>query len=71
MLTFRQKLSKRMQNIFAGILLASLNGSVKKPNFPSPLKNANLTPVFKKDDRNSKNKYRQVSILPNMSKIFE
>ena len=71
MLTFRQKLSKRMQNIFAGILLASFNGSVKQPNFPSRLKNANLTPVFRKDDRNYKNNYRQVSILPNMSKIFE
>ena len=26
--------------------------------------------VFKKDDRNSKENYRLVSILPNMSKIF-
>ena len=28
-------------------------------------------PVFKKGDRNSKDNYRPVSILPNMSKIFQ
>ena len=34
-------------------------------------KKANITPVFKKGDRNSKDNYRPVSILPNISKIFE
>ena len=31
----------------------------------------NITPVFEKGDRNSKDNYRPVSILPNLSKIFE
>ena len=35
------------------------------------LKNANITPVFKKAFRGSKENYRLVSILPLVSKIFE
>ena len=57
-------------DIFADILLANFNDSVEKSNFPSSLKNANTTPVFKKGDRNSKDNYRPVSRLLNMSKIF-
>ena len=32
---------------------------------------ANITPVFRKDDRNSKENHRPISILSNISKIFE
>ena len=39
-----------------------------KSEFPSILKLANITPVFKKVDRNSKENYRPVSILSNISK---
>ena len=39
--------------------------------FPSSLKQANITPVFKKGSRNQKENYRPVSILPIISKIFE
>ena len=35
------------------------------------VKNANITPVFKKGHRNSEINYRPVSILPNLSKIYE
>ena len=35
------------------------------------MKLANITPVFKKDDRTDKSNYRPISILPNLSKIFE
>ena len=35
------------------------------------MKLANITPVFKKDDRTDKINYRPISILPNLSKIFE
>ena len=62
---------KKNADIFADILLARFNDSVEKSNFPSSLKKANITPVFKKGDRNSKDNYRPVSILPNISKIFE
>ena len=32
---------------------------------------ANVTPVYKKGNRSEKDNYRPVSILPNLSKIFE
>ena len=57
--------------MFADILLASFNDSVKKSNIPSSLRKANIKPVLKKGYRNSKDNYGPVSILPNMSKMFE
>ena len=39
---------KKNADIFADILLARFNDSVEKSNFPSSLKKANITPVFKK-----------------------
>ena len=65
------KFVKENADIFANVLVSNLNDSIEKSNFPSILKNATITPVFKKGDRNSKDNYRPVSILPNISKIFE
>ena len=39
--------------------------------FPDKLKLADITPIFKKDDRTDMNKYRPVSVLPAVSKVFE
>ena len=39
--------------------------------FPQNLRDRNITPVFKKGDRNSEDNYRPVNILPNVSKIYE
>ena len=39
--------------------------------FPKILKNANVSPVFKKGSKNCETNYRPVSILPNTSKIYE
>ena len=65
------KIIKENADIFADILLASFKYSVEKITFPSSLKKAIITPVFKKGDGNSKGSYSPVSILPNMFKIFE
>ena len=40
-------------------------------HFPQKLKNADITPLFKKTDRLLKSNYRPVSILPTLSKIYE
>ena len=58
-------------DIFAKVLVSNFNDSTEKSNFLSILKNAVITPAFKKGDINSKDNYRPVSILPNISKIFE
>ena len=47
------------------------NNLVDKGLFPESLKTANVTPVFKKDSRTDKTNYRPVSILPNLSKVYE
>ena len=65
------KIVKENADIFANVLVSNFNDSFEKSNFPSISKNATITSVFKKGDRNSKDNYRSVSILPNISKIFE
>ena len=47
------------------------NDSIFSCKFPGPLKNADITPVHKKDETTKKENYRPVSILPSISKIFE
>ena len=39
--------------------------------FPDELKHADIKPIYKKVKLNEKGNYRPVSILPNLSKIFE
>ena len=65
------KVIKDNIDIFTSILLEEFNKSLALGIFPSPMKLANITPVFKKDDRTDKSSYRAISILPNLSKIFE
>ena len=65
------KIVKGNADIFANVLASNFNDSIEKFNFPSILKYATITPVFKKGDRNSKDNYRPVSMLLNISKIFE
>ena len=44
---------------------------VDSSTFPAALKLANITPAFKKGSKNSKENYKPISILPNISKIYE
>ena len=48
-----------------------LTMSIRKNIFPDALKFAEVSPLFKKDDNMNKNKFRPVSILVCISKIFE
>ena len=54
--------------ISSPFLTAVYNDSILKCTFPSTLKQADITPVYKKDERIDKGKYRPVSILPSVSK---
>ena len=58
-------------DIFATYLHCSFNTSVTNSEFTSVLKQASITPLFKKGEKYSKGNYRPVSILPNVSKIIE
>ena len=50
-------------------LIANLSFSTG--SFPDNLKIANVTPIFKKDDRTICNNYRPISLLSNISKTIE
>ena len=39
--------------------------------YPASLKYADITPIFEKDDKTDKTNCRPISILPNLSKIYE
>ena len=65
------KILKKNADLFANFLHPPFNECVETGKFPSCLKQADITPVFRKGSRNSKDYYRPVSILPNVSKIFE
>ena len=47
------------------------NNSIISNKFPSQLKLADVTPIYKKDDRTDKTNYKPISILPAISKVFE
>jgi hypothetical protein len=62
---------KQTANISAPILCNLINQSLQSCEFPSELKQAILTPIFKKGDSTNKVNYRPISILPSVSKVFE
>ena len=57
-------------NFFAEVICLYFNKSFQNVKFPNCLKLANITPVFKKGARPSKNNHRPVSILPVFFKDF-
>ena len=48
-----------------------INQGFKQNKFPSLLKYANVTPIYKKNDRMVISNYQPVSVLPTLSKMFE
>ena len=65
------KILKENIDIFTDFFHPSFNECIETSVFPGCLKNANVTPIFKKGSKTLKDNYRPVSILPNVSKIFE
>ena len=62
---------KKNYDIFSEFLFENFNNIILTSLFPEQLKYADVKPVFKKDSRNNKRNYRPVSIISNISKIYD
>ena len=65
------KILKENADIFGSYICDFFNDCVERGDFPSILKLAKITPVFKKGFKRLKVNYRPVRILPIISQIFE
>ena len=65
------KIIKENRNLIAYFILHNFNNALSCSEYPASLKYADITPIFKNDDKTDKTNYSPVSILPNLSKIYE
>ena len=68
------KLIKQNSDVFGDFwifVFENFSSSVFYSIFPNPIKNAIITPAYKKGTKSSKYSYRPVSMLLNISKIYE
>ena len=56
---------------FADVLLPLFNKSLEKGEFPDIFKKSIVLPIFKKGNKELLSNYRPISLLSNISKIFE
>ena len=65
------KTLKKNSKVLTEYFQKNINFCIENSIFPSDLKVVDVTPVFKKKSKTSKDNYRPISILPNISKIYE
>ena len=65
------KIIKENSDIFGDFIFSNLNCHINTSSYPSLLKRVDIAPVRKKDSKSEKNNYRPVSILSNISKVYE
>ena len=65
------KILKENTDIISGYICDFLNETIRSGKCPAIFKNGDITAVFKKGFKGSKENYRPVSILLTISKIFE
>ena len=65
------KIIKENSDIFGNFVTENFSYALAKGRFPNSLKQADIKPIHKKNSRTEKENYRPVSILPNLSKIYE
>ena len=62
---------KKNDFFFAEYIRNDINASILNPKFHNELKQADIIPAHKKKSKLSKENYRPISILPNISKVYE
>ena len=65
------RIIKENIDIVSYFLYHNFNNTLSCSTFPTAIKYAEVTPIHKKADRTDKENYRPISILPNLSKVYE
>ena len=65
------KIIKENKDLISCYVYNNLNNALSSSQYLNGLKYADVTPVFKKDDKSDKINYRPINILPNLSKVYE
>ena len=65
------KIIKEYVSLYLTPLTECINNAILENKFPDLLKLANVTPIFKKDDKFRKENYRGISVLKVLAKVFE
>ena len=65
------KIVKENIDVFSDFLSSIFDSSIKLSKFPENLKQADITPAYKKGKKDIKGNYRLISILPNLSKVVK
>ena len=65
------KIVKENVDIISHFLYHNFNNSLSCSTFPTGVKYADVTPTHKKNDKTDKTNYRPISILRNLSKVYE
>ena len=58
-------------NIFPKLICKHFNYCIDKGEFPNDLKHTDIVPIYKKNKKYEKENYRPISILSNLSKVYE
>ena len=64
-------ITKENIDIVSYFLYHNFNDSLSCSAFPTCIKYAEVTPIHKNDDKTDKENYRPISILFNLSKVYE
>ena len=65
------KIVKLSKSIMGPQITTLINTTIESGVFPDRLKEAQVTPIYKKSDALQKSNYRPVSVLSIISKIYE
>ena len=65
------KIIKENKDFTSYFVYNNFKNALPSSQHPNSLKYADMTPVFKKHDKSDKSGCRPISILPNLSKIYE
>ena len=65
------KIIKLNCDIFSNLIYKHFNCCIDKGEFPNDLKHADIVPIYKKNNNCKKENCRPVSVLSNLSKIYE